>query len=94
MLADELGCTMAQLAIAWCAHNPHMSSVITGASNADQLRSNLAALDVLPLLSPDVLGRLDAISPPMRGPRIASSPTSAQGASIPSKSRPLRALVR
>jgi voltage-dependent potassium channel beta subunit len=64
VLADEIGCTMAQLAIAWCAHNPHVSSVITGASNAGQLRSNLAALDVLPLLTPEVLARLDAISPP------------------------------
>ncbi len=63
-VADELGCTMAQLAIAWCLHNPHVSSVIMGASSAEQLRSNLGALDVLPLLTGQVLERLDAISPP------------------------------
>jgi voltage-dependent potassium channel beta subunit len=63
-IASQLGCTMAQLAIAWCANNPHVSSVITGASSADQLRSNLGALDVLPLLTAEVVERLGAISPP------------------------------
>lgn len=63
-VADELGCDMAQLALAWCVHNPNVSTVITGASNVDQLRSNLGALDVLPLITEEVAARLDAISPP------------------------------
>jgi voltage-dependent potassium channel beta subunit len=63
-LADEIGCDMAQLALAWCVHNPNVSTVITGASNVDQLRSNLGALDVLPLITDEVAARLDAISPP------------------------------
>ena len=63
-VADDLGCDMAQLALAWCVRNPHVSTVITGASSLDQLTSNLGALDVLPLITDDIAARLDAISPP------------------------------
>ncbi len=59
-IAEELGCTLAQLSIAWCAANPHVSTVITGASRASQVVENFKALDVLPLLTPDVLERIDA----------------------------------
>jgi voltage-dependent potassium channel beta subunit len=59
-VAGELGCTAAQLAIAWCAANPHVSTVITGASRVEQVEENLRALDVLPLLTPEVMARLDA----------------------------------
>ena len=58
-IAQELGCTMAQLAIAWCARNPRVSSVITGASRATQVPENLRALDVLAQLDADVLSRID-----------------------------------
>jgi voltage-dependent potassium channel beta subunit len=58
-VADSLGCTMSQLAIAWCATNPHVSSVITGASAPGQIEQNMAALDVLPRLTPDVLETID-----------------------------------
>jgi voltage-dependent potassium channel beta subunit len=58
-MADELGCTAAQLAIAWCTMNPHVSTVITGASRVEQVEENLRALDVLPLLTPEVMARLD-----------------------------------
>jgi voltage-dependent potassium channel beta subunit len=64
VLADELGCDMGQLALAWCVRNPHVSTVITGASTVEQLRSNLGALDVLPVITDEVAERLDAISPP------------------------------
>jgi len=46
-IADDLGCSLAQLSLAWCAKNPHVSTVITGASRADQVKDNLGALDVL-----------------------------------------------
>jgi voltage-dependent potassium channel beta subunit len=59
-LARELDCTPAQLAIAWCAANPHVSTVITGASRVEQVQENLAALDVLDRLDGDVLDRLEA----------------------------------
>lgn len=57
-IADELGCTLAQLAIAWCAADPHVSSVITGASRVEQVRENLGALDVLDGLDDDMLARV------------------------------------
>jgi aryl-alcohol dehydrogenase-like predicted oxidoreductase len=59
-IADRLGCSLAQLAIAWCAANPHVSSVITGASRPSQVTENFGALDVLPALTPDVLAEIDA----------------------------------
>jgi voltage-dependent potassium channel beta subunit len=58
-LATELGCTMAQLAIAWCAANPHVSTVITGASRPSQVLENFEALDVLERLTPDLLARIE-----------------------------------
>ena len=64
-VAAELGCSVAQLAIAWCAKNPRVSSVITGASKLSQLRDNLKAVDVLPKLAPDVMARIDEISAPL-----------------------------
>jgi voltage-dependent potassium channel beta subunit len=60
-IADELDCTLAQLSIAWCARNPHVSSVITGASRVEQVRENLGAVDVLPKLTDDVLARIEKI---------------------------------
>ena len=46
VVADDLGCTLAQLSLAWCAKNPRVSTVITGASQASQVHENMAALDV------------------------------------------------
>ena len=57
-IADELGCTLAQLAIAWCARNPHVSSVITGASRVEQVQENLGALDVLERLDDELMDRI------------------------------------
>src|ERR1700733_4464272 len=56
-VAQELECSLAQLAIAWCAANPHVSSVITGASRVEQVRENMGALDVLHRLTPAVIER-------------------------------------
>jgi aryl-alcohol dehydrogenase-like predicted oxidoreductase len=58
-VADDLGCTLAQLSLAWCVRNPHVSTVITGASKVEQIHQNMAALDVVPLLTDDVMGRID-----------------------------------
>ncbi len=60
-VADELGVSLAQLSIAWCAANPHVSTVITGASRVEQVHENLGALDALEKLSPEVLARIDTI---------------------------------
>jgi aryl-alcohol dehydrogenase-like predicted oxidoreductase len=59
-IARELGCTLAQLAIAWCLVNPNVSSVITGASRASQIAENLKAIDVVGSLTPEVMARIDA----------------------------------
>lgn len=60
-LANELGCTTSQLAIAWCLKNPHVSSVITGATKVDQLLDNLGAIEVKNKLAPDVMSAIDKI---------------------------------
>ncbi|MDE2080485.1 MAG: aldo/keto reductase [Burkholderiales bacterium] len=59
-IAAELGGTLAQLAIAWVAKNPRVSTVITGASRLSQLQANLGALALLERLTPDVMARIDA----------------------------------
>jgi len=61
-IAQELDCTLAQLSIAWCAKNPHVSTVITGASRVGQVHENLAALEVIPRLTDDVLARIDTVT--------------------------------
>jgi voltage-dependent potassium channel beta subunit len=60
-IADRLDCTLSQLAIAWCASNPNVSTVITGASRVEQVHENLAAIDVLAKLTPDVLAEIKTI---------------------------------
>jgi voltage-dependent potassium channel beta subunit len=57
-VAASVGCTPAQLAIAWCVKNPRVSTVITGASRAAQLHENMKALDVVAKLSPDVMAKI------------------------------------
>ncbi|MBK1612825.1 aldo/keto reductase [Rubrivivax gelatinosus] len=64
-IAAELGGTLAQLAIAWVAHNPRVSSVITGASRVEQLQANLGALALVERLTPEVLARIDAVTAPL-----------------------------
>jgi voltage-dependent potassium channel beta subunit len=58
-IADDLDVTVTQLALAWCVKNPHVSSVITGASSAQQVRENMSALDALELLTDDVMARIE-----------------------------------
>lgn len=59
-VADDLGCSLAQLSLAWCARNPRVSTVITGASRVEQVHENMGALDVLDRLDDDVVARIDA----------------------------------
>lgn len=63
-IADELGCTPAQLAIAWCLGNPRVSSVILGASRVEQLRENLGALAVFDRLDAGLRTRIEACFDP------------------------------
>ena len=64
-IARDLGATTAQLAIAWVAKNPHVSTVITGASSVNQLKDNLKAGEIIPKLTPDVMKRIDEITAPL-----------------------------
>nr|WP_254126776.1 aldo/keto reductase [Aquihabitans sp. G128] len=66
VIAERLGVTVSQLAIAWCAANPNVSTVITGASNVDQVHENLKALDALEQLTPEVLAEIAEITSPFR----------------------------
>jgi voltage-dependent potassium channel beta subunit len=61
-LAVELNCSVGQLAIAWASHNPHVSTVITGASNIAQLKDNLSAIDVVARLSAEVMDQIDQMT--------------------------------
>lgn len=60
-IADEIGCTSAQLALAWTASNPNVSTVITGASKIEQLNENLQALEVLAELTDEHKARIEEI---------------------------------
>jgi voltage-dependent potassium channel beta subunit len=60
-VADGLGCTTAQLALAWCLLNPHVSTVITGASRESQVIENMKAIDVVDQLTGEVVERIEEI---------------------------------
>ena len=61
LLAKELGTTLPKLGVAWCIKNPNVSTAILGASKPEQLKENLTAIDVLPLLSINVMERIETI---------------------------------
>lgn len=60
-LAEELNCSLAQMALAWCLKNPNVSTVITGASRVEQVHMNMESLKVVERLTPDVMERIDQI---------------------------------
>ena len=59
-IADQLGVSLAQMAIAWCLLNPNVSTVMLGASRVEQLAHNLDALDALNKLQGDVMQAIEA----------------------------------
>ena len=60
-LAGELGCTLAQLALAWCLKNPRVSTVITGASRVAQVAENMQAAEVAARLDAETMARIERI---------------------------------
>jgi aryl-alcohol dehydrogenase-like predicted oxidoreductase len=60
-IAEKLGATLAQLALAWAATNPNVSTVITGASRLSQVAENFKALTIIPKLTPDVLEEIEQV---------------------------------
>jgi voltage-dependent potassium channel beta subunit len=62
-IADELGCSLAQLSLAWCTKNPRVSTVITGASRASQVRENMEALEVAERIDDELKERIETAVP-------------------------------
>ena len=60
-IADELGCTLSQLSLAWVLKNPNVSTVITGASRVEQLHENMKAGEIAPKLTLETLKQIDTI---------------------------------
>ena len=60
-IADDLQVPLAKLSLAWCLKNPNVSTVILGASKATQLKENLTALAVLPLLTTEVMEKIESV---------------------------------
>ena len=60
-IANELGISMTEMALAWCLKNPNVSTVITGASRVEQVRANMKAIDAVSKLSPDVMEKIAGI---------------------------------
>ena len=60
-LADELSVNLAALSIAWTIHNPNVTTAILGATKKEQLEQNLKALDALPILTTEVIQKIEDI---------------------------------
>ncbi|MEO6883145.1 MAG: aldo/keto reductase [Bacteroidia bacterium] len=60
-IADKVGTNMPRLALAWCLKNPNVSTVITGASKVEQVIDNMKALDVVPLLTQEIMDEIDIV---------------------------------
>lgn len=58
-VAEELGVSLAQMSLAWVLKNPNVSTVITGASRVEQVKENMKAADVVPLLTDDVMAKIE-----------------------------------
>jgi aryl-alcohol dehydrogenase-like predicted oxidoreductase len=63
-IAAAKGCTLAQLALAWCAQQPGVTSAIIGPRTMEQLEDNLGAVGVI--LTDEERAQIDAIAPPGR----------------------------
>jgi voltage-dependent potassium channel beta subunit len=60
-VAGDLGCSVAQMAIAWCVKNPKVSTVILGASSVEQLNDNLKAQPIIAKLTAEVMAEINSI---------------------------------
>lgn len=60
-IAADLGCSLAQMALAWCLKNPNVSTVITGASRPEQVNENMKALEIVDKLTPEVMEKIDQV---------------------------------
>eukprot|EP00882_Tetradesmus_deserticola_P006327 GHRQ01006656.1.p1 GENE.GHRQ01006656.1~~GHRQ01006656.1.p1 ORF type:complete len:325 (+),score=118.04 GHRQ01006656.1:261-1235(+) len=63
-IAEQLGCTLAQLALAWCLKNPHVSTVITGSTRVEQVKENMEAIKVVRKITDELLKKIHDITEP------------------------------
>ncbi len=68
-ISEQLGCTLSQLAIAWCASNPHVSTVITGASSKEQVIENMGAIAIIPKIDAQLKQKIEAAVGKVRSDR-------------------------
>ena len=60
-IAQEMGASLAQFSLAWCLQNPHVSSVLTGASRVEQLHENMKAVEFVDCFTPDVMDAIERV---------------------------------
>ena len=60
-IAKQMGASLAQFSLAWCLQNPHVSTVLTGASRVEQVHENMKAIQVVDKFTPDVLRDIDRV---------------------------------
>jgi voltage-dependent potassium channel beta subunit len=60
-LAKQMGASLAQFSLAWCLQNPHVSTVLTGASRVGQLHENMQAIEFVDQFTPDVMDAIDKV---------------------------------
>ena len=61
VISDRLDCSLSQLALAWCASNPNVSTVITGASRVEQVYENMKSLEVLEMITAELKNEIQEI---------------------------------
>ena len=54
-IAADMGATLAQFSLAWCLQNPHVSTVMTGASRVEQVHENMQAMEFVDKFTPDIM---------------------------------------
>jgi aryl-alcohol dehydrogenase-like predicted oxidoreductase len=60
-LAKQMGATLAQFSLAWCLQNPHVSTVLTGASRVEQVHENMKAIEFVDKFTPDLMAEIEKI---------------------------------
>ncbi|TMW59089.1 hypothetical protein Poli38472_007234 [Pythium oligandrum] len=60
-IAKDLGCTLPQLALAWCASNKNVSTVLFSATNVNQLDENMKAMAIVDKITPEIKAKIDTI---------------------------------
>ena len=60
-IAERLGASLAQLALAWTIYNKNVSTAITGASKASQVVENFQAIDIYRKLTPEIYAEIEKI---------------------------------